>query len=120
MVAINSDENVSRWCDNAIQQFNKKLGNKVKKKSLPVTQLIEKLKQEKFHITSLQNYWEKHEVHETEVGNIRADYIATSDTLYEYIADWGEKLQQTQQISKQIKKNQKNEKEASAHLKNLL
>ena len=39
MVAINSDENVSRWFDNAVQEFNKKVGNNVKKtqSSLPIT-----------------------------------------------------------------------------------
>ena len=44
MVAINSDENVSRWFDNAVQEFNKKVGNNVKKtqSSLPITQLIGK------------------------------------------------------------------------------
>ena len=31
MVAINSDENVSRWFDNAVQEFNEKLGNNMKR-----------------------------------------------------------------------------------------
>ena len=65
MVAINSDENVSRWFDNAVHKFNEKLENNVEKKqsSLPITQLIGNFKKLffQFHITSLKNYWEKGE-----------------------------------------------------------
>ena len=91
MVAINSDFNESRWFDNAFQEFNEKVGNNVKKiqSSLPITQLIGKFKKlfVLFHMTSLKNYWEEGEEYVTEVDNIRADYVATSDTLYQYIIE---------------------------------
>ena len=65
MVAINSDENTFRWFDNAVQEFNEKLGNNVKKtqSSFPITQLIGKFKKLffHFHITSLKNYQKKGE-----------------------------------------------------------
>ena len=122
MVAINSDENVSRWFDNAVQEFNDKLGNKVKKtqSALPITQLIGKFKKLlfQFHITSLKNYCEKGEEYATEVGNICDDYIATLDTLYQNIIHW-EKLGQSHWTSKQIKKKPETRKTSKCSLKNL-
>ena len=46
MVAINSEEHVSRWFDNAVQEFDEKVGNNVKKtkSSLSIPQLIGKFK----------------------------------------------------------------------------
>ena len=94
MVAINSDENISRWFDNAVQEFNEKLGNKVKKtqSSLPITQPIGKFKELffHFHVTSLKNCWEKGEEYATQVDNICQDDEATSDALYQCITDWEE------------------------------
>ena len=50
MVAINSDENLSRWFDNVVHEFNEKLGNNMKKtqSSLPITELIGKFKKLKY------------------------------------------------------------------------
>ena len=44
MIAINSDENVSTRFDNAVHEFNEKLGYNVKtsQSSLPITQIIGK------------------------------------------------------------------------------
>ena len=58
MIAINSDKNVSRWFDNALQDCNKKLGNNMKKtQSLYlITQLIGKFKKLffQFHIKNFE------------------------------------------------------------------
>ena len=59
-------------------------------------------------------YYDKGEEYATEVENIRDDYIATSDALYQYITDWEEKYNTLIKLQTQSKRNQKKKKEASA------
>ena len=112
MIAINSDANVSRWFDNAVHEFNKKLGNNIAKSPTPCTQLIGKFKKIffQFHITSLKNYYDKGEEYATEVENIRDDYIATSDALYQLITDWEKNTKNSSNFKlsqKEIRKRKK-------------
>ena len=65
----------------------------------------------------MKKYWEKGEEFATEVGNIRDDYIATSDTLYQYIVDWEDNNNKVIKLLSKSKSIQKKEKQAIAHLK---
>ena len=81
------------------------------KSPTPCTQLIGKFKKIffQFHITSLKNFYDKGEEYATEVENIRDDYIATSDALYQLITDWEEKYNTLIKLQSKSKRNQKKE-----------
>ena len=63
----------------------------------------------------MKNYWEKGEEYAPEVDNIRQDYIATSDTFYQFITDWKRNFDILIKLQNKSKRNQK--KEASGALK---
>ena len=65
----------------------------------------------------MKNNWEKGEEYATEFDNICDAYLATLDTLYQYIMDWEDNNNKLMELQSETKRNQKREKQAITDLK---